>query len=1168
MLKRPVISLSFAIFMLVAINSWAGVGGSVSGTVRDESNAVVPGASVKATNVETGVQHQAATNGQGFYSFPNLPIGHYSIGMQKAGFQPYQRTGITLDADSALTVDAVLNVGETSDVVTVVENQTQVETTSTQVGEVITGARMTAVPLNGRSFTDLLFLQPGVAPVTSITSETVQDVGASVLSPSGDLNPGTISINGQREFANSFIVNGSDVEEDVNMGAAIIPNLDSIAEFRILTNSFDAEYGEFSGGQINVVTKSGTNDFHGSAFEFLRNTDFDARNYFSPARGTFNQNQFGGTFGGPIRKKKIFFFGDYQGTRSTQGVDTGQIPVPSLAERSGNSLDLTDTVSGSYFASLLTQKLGYPVTAGEAYSSVFPTGAIPQSAWSAPAINLLQYIPTPNNANGTFSTSAFNQTLRDDKSAYRLDANTRWGLLSAYYFLDDWSQNNPYPVAQGGANVPGFNALYTGRAQLLGLGSTKTLNATTVNEFRFSYLRDANDLGKPIGGVGVSLASQGFEVGAGTPGIVPLSPKTEGVESIGFNSFTMGTNTNELTQIGNTFQWLDNFSKVIGTHSIKAGGEFHYDQVNVNAIAQFNGSFLFFGTETGSDFADFLLGAPSQYNQSQLQPFYGRNKYVGIYGQDSWRITRGLTLNYGLRWDRIEPWYEKYNQIATFEPGKQSVVFPNAPPGILYPTDPGVSRTLAPPGNRDFAPRIGVAYSPNAVGDGLFERVLGGPGNTSIRASYGIFYTAIEALTIGVMSANAPYGTTYTSPAPPLFATPFISASSGQDLGQYFPVTLAPLNSSASHPDLIDFTQFEPITGLPNYSTNNRIPYTEEYMLSLERGFGANTVLSVNYIGNQGHRLLVLEEANPGSPALCLALSNPANLALNQTPCGPFGEDSTYLTALTSPYEGKTFYGTRGPLGSNFGSNAYQTTIGNSDYNALQVTLRHNSKRLNFLAGYTYSKSQDQSSNLGEAVNPLDPSLSKALSSFDAKHNFVVSYSYRLPFETLFHNSNRCTEGWELSGITHFSSGLPVTLINYGDNSLLGSEPNGINNYGIDEPDYSGGPLHLNHNPRNGPYFDSSQFSENVLGTPGTARRRFFPGPGLSNFDMALLKNVRLTESKSLQFRLEGFNAFNHTQFFGPQSVDGNIADYDTTFGQVVSAQPARIVQLGAKFIF
>ena len=1196
--KTPIKTLilflgSAALLPSLVLSAWAGSGGSVSGTVKDASGAVVPNAIVSATNINTGVQTTLTTNGSGFYSFPQLTVGHYNIAIKKDGFKPYQRTGVAIDANSALTVDAVLNVGEASDAVTVTENQTRVETTSTQVGEVITGARMTAVPLSLRSYTDLLSLQPGVVPASSITSDTVQDVGASALSPSGDLNPGTTSINGQREFANSFIVNGSDVEEDVNMGAAIIPNLDSIAEFRIITSNFDAEYGEFSGGQINVVTKSGTNEFHGSAFEFLRNTNLDARNYFSPARGAFDQNQFGGTVGGPIRKTKMFFFGDYQGTRSTQGFDTGQIPVPSIADRTGNLSDLassfttTDakgnavptTVSGSYWAGLLSQKLGHPVSAGENYytpgctsaTCVLPNAVVPQSAWSAPATSLLQYIPAANNPNDTFSTSAFNQTLRDDKGAYRLDASTRWGLLSAYYFLDDWSQNNPYPVAQGGANVPGFNALYTGRAQLLDLGATKTLSPSAVNEFHFSYLRDSNDLGKPVGGVGVSLQSQGFQVGVNTPGIVPLSPSTVGVESVGFNNYTIGTNTNELKQIGNTFQWLDNFSKVIGTHTLKLGGEFHYDQVNVNAIAQFNGSFLFFGTETGSDFADFLLGSPSQYNQSQLQPFYGRNKYVGIYGQDSWRVRHNLTLNYGLRWDRIDPWYEKYNQIATFEAGKQSVVFPGAPAGILYPTDPGVPRTLAAPGDRDFAPRIGLAYSPSASGDGLFSKILGGPGKTSIRASYGMFYTAIEALTIGVMAANAPYGTTYTSPAPPLFSTPFTTASNGQNLGQYFPVTLAPLNSSASHPDPnINWAQFEPITGLPNYSTTNRIPYTEEYMLSLERGFGTNTVLSANYIGNQGHRLLVIEEANPGNPALCLALSNPANLVPRQTPCGPFGEDSQYITSASSPFAGQIFQGTRGPLGSNFGSNANQTTIGNSNYNSLQVTLRHNSKRLNVLAGYTYSKSQDQSSNVAEEVNPFNPALSRGLSSFDVRHNFVVSYSYQLPFESLFHASNRWTQGWELSGITHFSTGLPVTLINYGDNSLIGSEPNGINNYGVDEPDYAGGPLDLNHNPRRGPYFDSSQFSENTLGTPGTARRRFFSGPGIDNYDLALLKNVRLTEAKSLQFRFEAFNAFNHAQFFGPQSVDGNIADQGPsgTFGRVVSAQPARIAQLGAKFIF
>jgi Carboxypeptidase regulatory-like domain/TonB dependent receptor len=1199
-LGRIVLWVSLGIFIL-ASNVWAGVGGSVSGTVTDVTGAVVPGATVSAIKADSGVRTSLTTNGKGFYSFSNLPVGHYNVAIEKTGFKPYQRTDIGIDANSAVTVDAVLNVGQSSDVVSVVENQLQVETTSTQVGEVISSARMTEAPLNGRSFTDLLSLQPGVVPVTSITSDTVQDVGASAVSPSGDLNPGTISINGQREFANSFIVNGSDVEEDVNMGAAVIPNLDSIDEFRIITNNFDAEYGEFSGGQINVITKSGTNGFHGNAFEFLRNTNLDARNYFSSDRGVFRRNQFGGTFGGPIRKTKLFFFGDYQGTRSTQGIDTPRIAVPSAQDQTGNLADLagsfttTDangnliptTVNGSSWAASLSQRLGYTVSAGENYYTagcsntgpnpcVFPGAVIPTTAWSAPANNLLKYIPKPNNSDGTFSTSSENQTLRDDKGAYRMDANTRWGMISGYYSLDDYSQDNPYPIAQGGANVPGFNALYTGRAQLFALGDTKTINATSVNEFRFSYLRNSIDFGKPVGGVGVSLSSQGFEVGPNTPGIVPLSPGTEGVESVGFNAFTIGTNTNELKQKANTFQLLDNFSKVLGTHTLKAGAEFHYDEVNVNAIAQFNGSFLFFGSETGSDFADFLLGIPTQYNQSQLQPFYGRNKYVGLYAQDSWRVTHNLTLNYGLRWDRIEPWYEKYNQIATFVPGKQSLVFPTAPAGILYPTDPGVPRTLAPPGNRDFAPRIGLAYSPSASGGGWLAKMTGGPRQTSIRASYGIFYTAIEALSIGVMSANAPYGTTYSSPAPPLFATPFITASNGQNLGQTFPVTLAPLNSSASHPDPnVDWSQFEPVTGLPNYSTTNRIPYTEEYMLSLERGFGSNTVLSVNYVGNQGHRLLVIAEANPGDPALCLALSG-ANLAVQtppQTPCGPFGEDSQYVTSLNSPFAGKVFQGTRGPLGSNFGSNANQTTIGNSNYNSLQVTLRHSGKRLNVLAGYTYSKSQDQSSNLGEAVNPLHPSLSKALSSFDLRHNFVVSYSYQLPFEALFRVSNGWTKGWELSGITHFATGLPVTLVNFDDQSLLGSEPNGINNFGVDEPDYLGGPLKLNHNPRNGPYFDGFQFQNNALGTPGTARRRFFSGPGLSNFDMALLKNVRFTESKSLQFRIDAFNIFNHAEFFGPQAVDGNIANLGTaanpgTFGTVLSAQPPRLLQLAVKFSF
>jgi len=1176
LVRRLTVFLSLASLMLFAVESCAGFGGSVSGTVKDASNAVVPRATVEAANTDSGVRYRQATNGRGFYSFPDLPIGRYNLVIEKIGFKPYQRTGVSIDAGSTVTVDAVLEIGEQVRAVSVSETAVHAETSDTQLGEVIGGAKMSTMPLNGRSYTDLLALQPGVAPVTSLTSDTQQDVGVSALSPSGELNPGTISINGQREFSNAFIVNGSDAEEDVNSGTAIVPNLDSIAEFRLLTSSFEAEYGGYSGGQINVVTKSGTNSFHGDLFEFLRNTDFDSRNYFSAARGAFHQNQFGGTFGGPLQKNKVFFFADYQGTRLTEGVDTGQIPVPSVCDRTGNLSDLVSslggTVTGQYWANLLSERLGYAVSAGEPYYTpgcssfsrcALPNALIPSLAWSAPAKQLLGYVPQPNAGANLFSTSSEDERLRDDKGAYRVDNNTHWGLLSGYYFADDYTLNNPYPVAQSGASVPGFNALYFGRAQLLSLGATKTLGSAAVNEFHFSYMRDRNDLGKPIGGLGVSLAAQGFLTGAGTPGIVPLDPQGEGVENIVFNTFSIGTNANELRQANNTFQAINNFSKVLGRHTLKAGVEFHYDQVNTNPIAQFDGNFLFSGSETGSDFADFLTGIPSQYNQSELQAFYGRNKYWGLYGQDSWRVRSNLTLNYGLRWDRVEPWYELNNGISTFEPGKSSVVFPGAPAGILFPTDPGVPRTLAPPGNLAFAPRFGLAFSPDSRRDTVLSKLTGGPGKTSLRAGFGTYSNAIEALSIGILAGNAPFGITYSSPAPPLFATPFITASNGQNQGQPFPVALATRKAASSNPDPdINWAQYEPMSGIPGYAATNRIPSVDEFMLSLERQFGANTVLSANYVGTQGHRLLVMVEANPGNPALCLSLSQPSEVAPGSATCGPFGESNVFTTA-----SGQIVNGTRGPLGPNFGSDTDQATIGKSNYNSFQLTVRHTSGRLEVLAGYTLSNSQDLSSNLGEEVNPSDPSLSRGLSAFDVKHNFVVSYTYQIPLEHLFRSTNRWTQGWQLSGITHFSSGLPVTLVNYGDNSLLGAEPNGINNYGVDEPDYAGGPLRINHDLRNGlPYFDTSQFSENALGTPGTAKRRFFHGPGMDNFDTAIAKNVRLTESKSLQLRLESFDVFNHAQFFGPQAIDGNISS--PTFGRAVSASPPRLLQLGAKFFF
>src|SRR5208282_4277237 len=530
--------LGVVLLFILSSSSFASNSGSISGTLVDPSGAVVRAAIVVIRNLETGTQQSCATDEKGLYSFSALPAGHYQIEAAAPGFKPSVQTGVELAASAVLRVDVELELTSEATTVEVSAESIQIDASTTQMGETIAATKIASVPLNGRGFTDLMALQPGIVPTSSQQPNAVVMSGVTSSSPSGDLNAGSTSISGQRETANGFRVNGSDVEEDVNMGTAIVPNLDSIQELRVLTNSFDAEYGNYSGGQVLVLTKSGSSQFHGDGFEFLRNTNLDARNYFSAERAQFEQNQFGGTLGGPLRKHGVFFFADYQGTRLDQGVDTGRISVPSLQDRTGNLSDLagslTGIVNGQYWADLLSSKLQYSVYPGEPYYTsgcvsssqcVLPNAQIPESKWSAPAQALLPYIPKPNQAGNTFSTSAYNETLRDDKGAIRIDANTRWGSIAAYGFLDDYALNNPYPTGQGGANVPGFNAMTLGRAQLLSLGITKAFGVNAVNELHFSYMRAATNAGRPVGGVGPSLVSQGFVGPTGIPGIIPLAPE-------------------------------------------------------------------------------------------------------------------------------------------------------------------------------------------------------------------------------------------------------------------------------------------------------------------------------------------------------------------------------------------------------------------------------------------------------------------------------------------------------------------------------------------------------------------------------------------------------------------------------------------------------------------
>jgi hypothetical protein len=334
-----------------------------------------------------------------------------------------------------------------------------------------------------------------------------------------------------------------------------------------------------------------------------------------------------------------------------------------------------------------------------------------------------------------------------------------------------------------------------------------------------------------------------------------------------------------------------------------------------------------------------------------------------------------------------------------------------------------------------------------------------------------------------------------------------------------------------------------------------------QYTLSIQRQFGGSTVVTAGYIGSESHHLLTLLEANPGNPALCLSMSQVSQVAPGSPTCGPFGESNTFTTA-----SGNVIQGTRPVFGSNFGSVDWLTTIGNANYNALQLSVRHTSRRLELQAGYTYSKSLDNSSSISEQLNPSNYGATYAPSAFDLKHNFVASYRYELPSATsgALHG---LTGGWVLSGITRFATGFPVTFTNASDNSLLGTQPDGVNSYGVDLPDVVPGPLHLNNNPRNGlAYFNTSLFSLPALGDPGTAARRMFYGPGMANFDIALSKMVSLAEGKSLQFRLETFNTFNHAQFFGPTAVNGEITS--PAFGQVVGAAAPRFVQAGVKLSF
>jgi hypothetical protein len=1141
--RRYVYVYFLLVFLLGTSFVRADVTGAVSGTVHDSSGAAIPGASVTITEVTTNVGHGVLSSTTGQYTFLSLVPGRYKIVVAAAGFKGSTIENIDVKVNDQLRFDLTLSVGDVAQSVSVDANAVQVQTSSTQMGGTIESKEMLALPLNGRSYLDLLSLQAGAAPGPSSSAATDRPLDSGLSA-----NAGNISVNGQPESANAFLVNGGDVSETKNNGAGLTPNIDSIAEFRLITNSFDAEYGKFTGAIMNTITKSGTNSIHGDAFEFYRNDAMDAKGYFDPTKAKLERNQFGYAVGGPLWRDRLFWFTDYQGSRQTAGVSFGNVAVPTAAQRSGDFSAAipfgTKTVNGAAFAAVLSQRLGRPVTSGELYSSVFPNGNV-SGAIDPIAAKEIPFIPMGVNGTGTFSSASLNDTIRDDKAGQRIDFhNQKTGDWSFYYHFDDSSAFNQ---SAGSPYLPGFAVTNPSRAQMFMLSNTKSIGATMVNEARATFFRTATQTAQPVAsspGNQVTLASLGYNTDPSGLGIVPSGPAgyAQAVPPEIFNSFSIGNPLTNMKAVDNNYMATDTFSKLLGNHSMKFGGEYRYYQLNVRNVCAPNGQFSYTGGETGSDFADFLLGAPATYTQCSEQLLDNRARYGALFAEDTWKIKSNLTFNYGLRWEVPVPWYDKYNRLDTFIPGVQSTVFPLSPLGYLFPGDPGVRHTISPTYFNRVGPRLGLAYAPDFSGTPL-KKVFGSAGESSIRAAYGIYYLgAADSANFGVIG-SAPYGLYWTSLAQPTLDQPFLTRSNGTSQTQRFPFVLP----TAGDPNnaKLDFTKFEPIVG-PGLNVNNKLAYAEHYNMSIQRQISSSTVLTVAYVGTQSHDLQGDLNLNIGNAALCLSLA-PA--------CGPNNEKQVF----TAP-DGSKVYGTLQGMGNQqlgavvYGHVHLYSNIGASNYNSMQVTLERKARRVSFLGAYTYGKSID---NVSTTFLPSDFRRNRAISPFDVKHHFVTSYNWLMPIDRLFSSAPRkLTEGWNLSGITRFATGFPITVSQSGDLALTG--------FSFDFPNYLGGVVKSN--PRssiNHTYFNSSAFSTEQEGVIGNSNPRPIFGPGILNTDAGVAKTTQINERYSFQLRAEFFNVFNHAQF---TTVQGNFAS--SQFGQVTAASAARIGQVSAKFLF
>ena len=1105
----------FVVTLLTSLNvAGQQITGSIRGTVVDPSGAIVQAATVTAKQTETGLTRSSVTDRQGEYVLVELPIGHYQLEVRAPGFQKYLQQGISLDVNESATVGIHLRLGAETQQVEVSADATLVQSTVSSLGQTVMEHEILDLPLDGRNFSQLGTLQPGVVPLTP-----------GLLEAGGPARQNqAYAVDGQRPESNNFMIDGADNVSAVDGGFVLKPPIDAIAEFKILSHNANAEFGRNTGSTTNIVTRSGSNSFHGAAWEFLRNDAMDSSDYFTRSVQPLKQNQFGATFGGPILKDKTFFFGYYEGFRNRQG-ETVPATVPSVAERQGDFAEECTDLSGASFDPS-TGLCSNPQGQLTFFGTPVPFNQMTLFTPIDPiATNVLPFFPMPNQgANGFIAT----QTLieNNDQFGVRLDHYlSRVDTLNFRYMYSSGPTTDP--LSPVGANVPGFPVGEDDRAQNFVAQETHIFSSNTIAVARFSYLRNKFLLDEHLNHE--SPTDLGFQYTPTLPSAAgPPFIQVGGYASVG-DPITGPRNTFQ-----NTFDASGSVSWIHGRHDFKFGGGYRRDQINALQGIASNGFFVFANFPYSDGFASFLSGNPVVFLQGGGNfDREIRDRALDAYAQDDYKVNSRLTLNVGLRYELPFPATENNNQVNLFIPGAQSKVLPNAPAGLLYPGDPGVPAGLIPTQKTAFAPRFGVAWDPR------------GDTKTVVSAAYGIFYEPYYTGEGGPLQdpvSSPPYLKTQQISFPVnSFANPFYTPN---PFGQAFP---------------------EPMTLLV-VARNLHLPYAQDWNLNIQRSFGEDWLLQVGYVGTTGVRLPRFIEGNPA--VFIPGVDSSGNPVSNENNVN----QRRIYSGCTLAQPNNCVYSSVGEIAG----------IANSSYNALEASLRKRfGHGLSFLASYTWSHSIDDVSSFnitgsasqpvaGEndvAQNPFNLGAERGPSMFDARHRLVLSYQWSLPF--LEHSSawyGKVFGNWQLNGILTAMSGTPFTVFDSNDVSLQGQAPE-ISGFSSNRPNIVG-------NPNSGPrtvaeWFNTGAFQQlqpdplgrfQVFGDEG---RNAVLGPRYVNWDASAFKNIRLTESKELQFRGELFNVLNHTNFRLP------VSDIESpTFGQVQSDVSPRVIQVALKFLF